>query len=367
MTKVKGSKDGKIITASFDGSAKQYFPALNNTKALVLLSIKGNEFCAGNYLGAIIQRAIATHAFTTFLIADEIFWHNLKQNDFTPNQEPTLRQTAIELGAEYFERNLPYFLEPLAIDIVNFNETHKNKNSFEKIKILNQLAIKSSNFEVLNWQGWVNDEEYQAIKKTITELYDSVDSLKQSIEHTAKNYMNRRKNNSLEEFDLQKSKGYLIEECPAIIWLGAQRNYNFIVYPGEIVEALETSKDFFIVDKSSSPSHPCCFQVEKPQKLLNWLVVNFKRRHAENSPSILAHDSKTSSLISEITKGITLAIFALPYDESTKINLLAKFSTEYLKRLESKKIEPNDVIDDILKNNPVEESIKKVNQEITSN
>jgi hypothetical protein len=341
MTKVKGSKSGQVITASFDGESKQRFPDLSKTKALVLLSIKGNQYCEGNYLDAIIQHAISTYGFTTFLIADEVYWHNLKKSDFDPKQEIVLRQAARHLGIEFFENNLQYFLKPLNITITNFNKTHENKNSLEKVHFLNTLAKASFNFEILLWQDWVNDEEYQKKEKVFFDLYHSIYSLKMSINNAAINYVDRRVCTQFRDFDLQNSKAYLIEESPAIIWVGAKRGYNFIVYAGEMVESLIKTKEFLILDKNSSPPHPYCIQVEKPHTLINWLEVNFKRAHAKKSSSFFS--KHPSTMISEIVKGITLAIFSLPCDETKKIELLINFTTEYLKKIDDQKITENPI------------------------
>src|SRR5262249_6778689 len=98
MPKIKGPKDGKHIIASFESKSKSLFPDLRKTKNLVLLSIKNNEYCEGEYLSAIIQQAIQSYGFSTFLIADEVYWHNLKDKDFSNDKEIKLKEAANLLG-----------------------------------------------------------------------------------------------------------------------------------------------------------------------------------------------------------------------------------------------------------------------------
>lgn len=155
MPKVRGPKDGNIVTASFDSidkknNSKSFFPTLKTTKNLVLLSIRGNEFCTGEYLAAIVNEAVAMHhtphnqsgtqGKTTFLIADEIYWHNLKNT--ADDERDELKMQARVLGESYFEANLGAFLAPLNITPEDFKREYSNKSVDEQIKIINEIALK---------------------------------------------------------------------------------------------------------------------------------------------------------------------------------------------------------------------------------
>jgi hypothetical protein len=154
MARVNGSKHGKTIIAKFNGQSKSLFPHLNQTRIVVLLSVVGNKFCAFDYLNAIVKTALSTFEFTTFLIADEVYWHNLR-NSFLKDEEVALKQQAVQLGSNFFESNLTSFLSPLGITRDDFCLQHQNKSTHERCNILNELA-KNSNFEVVFWSEWIN-------------------------------------------------------------------------------------------------------------------------------------------------------------------------------------------------------------------
>ncbi|VEB37258.1 Uncharacterised protein [Legionella sainthelensi] len=192
MPKVRGPRDGKVITASFDGKEKSLFPSLKTTKDLVLLSIRGNEYCTGEYLGAIVQQAVATHQTpvdhsgakgkATFLIADEIYWHNIKQLISSELEVERLKQEAITIGDDYFLTNLRSFLTPLNMTIEQFNEKYPNQSVNEMITIINQLAEEQGkNFEIVRWKTWVAQNEGQEKINKLMNFYDSVEGLKESV------------------------------------------------------------------------------------------------------------------------------------------------------------------------------------------
>ncbi|KTD74115.1 hypothetical protein [Legionella tucsonensis] len=306
--KVKGPKDGKIVTASFDpankkDNSKSRFPSLKTTKDLVLLSIKGNEFCAGDYLGAIVQQAVATHQTpidysgpkgkTTFLIADEIYWHNLRDKTFSPGEEATLNKLALEEGESYFENNLAAFLVPLGTTVSEFHELYPGVSMDKKISIINQLALQQGkNFEIVRWHTWITQRDFDKTLKDILPHYDNVEGLSVAVDASADDYVKRH---CKEEGDrgvwAERSRSYIKEESPSIMLLAAQLGYNFIIYPGAILPSFTATREYFIVnnhvariEKGHSIKDECthskfCFHTENPSRLVNWLEVNFTRSH----------------------------------------------------------------------------------------
>lgn len=307
MPKVRGPRDGKVITASFDGKEKSLFPSLKTTKDLVLLSIQGNEYCTGEYLGAIVQQAVATHQTpidhsgakgkTTFLIADEIYWHNIKQLASTESEVEMLKQEAIKLGDNYFLSNLEFFLTPFNMTIGQFNEKYPNKSVNEIITIINQLAEEQGkNFEIVRWQTWIAQDESQEKINKMMRFYDSVDGLKVSINKAQDDFVKRHGKDGGEELWRLRSHDYLTEESPAVMWLAASLGYNFIVYPGEILPPFEATKEFFVVSKhvprisqgkniiEECEHNEYSLHTDDPTRLVNWLEVNFKRSHLPKQP-----------------------------------------------------------------------------------
>lgn len=309
MPKVRGPKDGKIITASFDSkdNSKSRFSSLKTTKDLILLSIKGNEYCAGEFLEAIVQQAVAMHQTgsdyagvkgkATFLVADEIYWHNLKEGPSSNENEMTLKRQSMDLGELYLEGNLGAFLAPLGLTRDSFNNSYPTATMDEKIQIINKLAEdKGKNFEIVRWHDWVTQNNFDKDLKEIIPLYSSVEGLRVTIDKTSAEFMARHSHDGEDaRVWLHRSQGYLTEESPSIMLLAARLGYNFIIYPGTILPPFEATREYFVVEnhiarieKGESIKKECthnkfCLHVENPSRLVNWLEVNFKRSH-ENTP-----------------------------------------------------------------------------------
>lgn len=334
MVKVKGSKSGNIVTAHFEGKSKSLYPSLKTTKALVLLSITGNEFCVGDYLKAIVEQACSTHEFTTFLIADEVFWNNLRV-DFSSEEEEELRKQAFELGQTYFEENLSSFLSPLGLSTAQFDEQELKQFPLDKMTCLNRLA-KEKNFEVVNWSSWLKKSSKYLLKKDeIQSLFNSEDVLSDSVEDTASNFARRHETEeNSKDLLLKQSKGYLIEETPGVIWVAASLGYNFITYPGEMIKPFKVAKDFFIKRQlKHNEIDPLSIYSKKPELLVNWLGVSFKRAHdvpEKNNPlknsnnNIDELTNKLGGNITHIMKGVTEGVFGQDIDKNEKIDFLSK-------------------------------------------
>ncbi|KTD69988.1 hypothetical protein Lsan_0072 [Legionella santicrucis] len=357
MPKVRGPRDGKVITASFDGKEKSIFPSLKTTKDLVLLSIRGNEYCAGEYLGAIVQQAVATHQTpidhsgtkgkTTFLIADEIYWHNIKQLTSTESEVELLKQEAIKIGDNYFLTNLGAFLTPLDMTIEQFNEKYPNKSVNEIINIINQLADEQGkNFEIVRWQTWVAQNESQEKINKMMNFYDSVEGLKESISKAQDNFVKRHGKDGEEELWRLRSHDYLMEESPAVMWLAASLGYNFIIYPGEILPPFEATKEFFVVPKhvprisqgkniiEECDHNKYSLHTDDPTRLVNWLEVNFKRSHPPKQP-LVSMESNTSSAETPLKPSISveekMSFFSSSPRKKAKVKVLDKQKEETVK------------------------------------
>lgn len=343
MVKVRGSKDGDVLTAKFNGGSKSFFSTLRNTKSLVLLSVSGNEYCAEGYLKAIIYTALSTHHYVSFLVADEIYWHNLRQ-DFSCDEEIELKNKALVLGDNYLENNLKYFVSALDIDYETFQHQYAHLDINSKVSTINDLAKEKSNFEIVRWQSWVNSSPlYCSIKQKIEKLFNEVDLLKESVKYTADNFSNRHQNERNHyNILLKRSTGYLIEESPAVIWIAASQNYNFIVYPGEMIRSFKASKDYFI-KKLSEHDDEMIISSKNPQLLVNWLEVSFTRSHSKKSHArsddinekinldkLLFGDNTKDS--SAIFKGVTEGVLSLNIEKEEKIELLIDIIMKYKQR-----------------------------------
>lgn len=333
MVKIKGSKNGDILSARFEGKSKSLFPDLKKTKALVLLSIKDNQYCTGSYLKEIIKKAVSDFGFTTFLIADEVYWHNLCQTSGDKERKKQLQEDASLLGKAYFDEYIDYFLSPLGKNISDFDSHLVKQFPLDKQGALNKSA---KNYEVLFWQDWLKKSaSFQKIKSQITALYQTEPNLKDSVHQVASNYVKRHSKEGVSsELLMECSSSYLIEESPSIMWIAAVLNYNFIIYPGEIIPSFSATRDFFI--KNGSGDEPLFIYSQKPELLVNWLKVSFIRsRSCDHNvfndikqPSAVHH-----SIIAQLMQGATQGIFDLPLDNKEKVNLITDILIEYQQKM----------------------------------
>lgn len=330
MVKIKGSKDGDILKARFEGKSKSLFPNLKKTKALVLLSIKGNQYCTGPYLKEIIEKAVSEFEFTTFLIADEVYWHNLCQDfDDKLQRKEQLQEEAVSLGKAYFEEHLEYFLSPLGINVTEF-DTHL----VEQFPLDKQVALNKSakTYEVLYWRDWVKKScAYSKVEPQILALYQTENVLKDSVHQMASDFVRRHSNEGIStDLLMQRSSSYLIEESPAVMWVAASLNYNFIIYPGEIISSFSATRDFFI--KDGADSNPLFVHTNKPELLVNWLEVGFIRSRSsdhslsKNNVPVIGAEQE---VITQLMQGVTTAIMGLSLDNKEKVNLITDVLMTY--------------------------------------
>ncbi|HHF7344361.1 TPA: hypothetical protein ACPSKB_000765 [Legionella feeleii] len=296
MPRVKGK--GPILKANFvgKGKSKKNFSDLSSTTNLMLLSIVGNEYCAGEYLEAALKYSLQHHRYTTLLIADEVYWHNLKPRSseeapLSQDKINELKQKALTLGAEYFESNLQHFLAPLGISAENFNKDHGDKSTKEKITLINSLARRAGlNFQIVGWQDWINSPDFQKNKVDIKQLYETTEHLKKSVEHTAHEFAKRHEQEGGFDLWYQRSIDYLTEESPAVMWLGAALGYNFVTYPGDMIDTFQATKDYFVVPPTLPLHERPSFAIlsEQPHLLVNWMQTYFKRESPKPEKTVTA-------------------------------------------------------------------------------
>ncbi|KTD36759.1 hypothetical protein Lnau_1743 [Legionella nautarum] len=460
----RGPAAGEMLSAEFRGQDARNLVGLNGIKSLVLLSIEGNEYCDRDYLGATILSTLrstaakeppkisqtelsedkrpvepATENFTTFLVADEVYWHNLKtididneeearpralyesrekeyeeeKNESSPSsysefsnlttearaisadsnlrkpalatqlaEEIRLKDKAISLGNAYLERNLEQFLRPFGLNMEEFNTlynfilddtnreteprildlTHEQIINLElavrnaetpidkKIALINQLAIeKQKNFVILRWKDWVNcDQFFKENQHQLMECYSQVPSLQISITKTAKEFATRHKDKggSYDEWYF-RSQGYLTEESPAVMWLGAKHKINRIIYPGEMLDCFKATKELFIKElfivDATNPEKSCPgklpFEIyaEEPKLLVNWIACRFKREYSpeqkadmqkaamakstqDKSPAVVVSPKKQGGTSSSVNQALAA--------NSTRLNNHGLFAAE---------------------------------------
>lgn len=285
----------------FERTPKTLFPSIKDTKKLLLLSIQNSPHCTGQHLQASISNAIGVFDLL-ILIADEVYWNNLKSETYTPEEETALKAQAIALGSEYIEQNWDYFLAAVAphingFCIEDFQTTHRDASIDSKINTLNQLAVQYNlRFKIARWHEWTTAcpasetlSPQQATEESIKlafskkyadicALFQSEESLHTAIETTATHFATRHAHEG--EIDLWKarSRDYLIEEHAALGWIMPRLGYHFLAYPAEITPVFKATRDFFIKHIDSPEANQFCLRVAEPEKLLIWVQIKFKNK-----------------------------------------------------------------------------------------
>ncbi|CDZ78198.1 hypothetical protein BN59_02506 [Legionella massiliensis] len=350
MGRVKGTKGAPIKKTNFHGKDKANVSDLATSKSLVLLSIANSEYCATEFLEATAKQSVQEFGSTTFLIADEVYWHNLQPKDtehLTTDELVALKNHACSLGDTYFNDNIKAFINLFDLETQEkLSALMQNSSVDEKINIINKEAInQQKHFEIVRWKTWTQQQvqdknfDYQKEKGKLAELYSSVDSLSTSIDNAAKVFADRHKKEGGEALWLMRSKGYLTEESPAVVYLGALREYNFIIYPGDKLLPFQKTQDHFIVRKSSSDTaasssapinpniqpnssaQPYLIEVEHPQLFLNWLQPVFTRGISTE----VAETKAASHTVSESPPPISVS-------EEASIDALTKTVLSFIKK-----------------------------------
>lgn len=332
MNRVRGKKGGKILEATMDSACKKHFKDIKETKFLLLISIKGNEYCLNDYLQLMIEKAIKDYGSVSVLIADEVYRHNLRTlsgND----DEDYLRAEALKLGDKFFLENIPYILQALSISQDRFDLACSILDINAQIEWINNYAqAESIDFELVRWQEWLTRDNYLTeFSSEIESLYESVDFLRENLLTTSEDFARRHQSEGEKELWLHRSKAYLKEESPAVMWCSISRGYEFIAYPGSIIAPMEATKKFFL--QSSIPRNAQKFQQNiDPNLIGHWLDVHFKKSHGHTVTNLnpKAHELALERVgffkkavdhhedINSIVVTVTLKVFA---DEKIPTNL----------------------------------------------
>ncbi|WP_019215328.1 hypothetical protein [Legionella tunisiensis] len=113
------------------------------------------------------------------------------------------------------------------------------------------------------------------------QLYTAVQELRETIDYTADEFARRHEQDGGYDLWYYRAVGYLTEESPAVMWIGAALGYNFVTYPGDMLNTFQATKDYFVVPSSLSldTSPPFAIPAEHPNLLVNWMQTYFKREN----------------------------------------------------------------------------------------
>ncbi|MFW0788524.1 tRNA-dependent cyclodipeptide synthase [Gordonia sp. CPCC 205333] len=209
--------------AAFDLKGFQY--DYTDRSTILLVSV-GADYHEGEKLGATIDLLNRSgFARVTVAVADTLQRHNV---DATPAR--AYQQTR-RRGDQWLARNQP-LLDLLTADV-----------------------------DVLRWDDALSDPNYPRALDEIRTVYRTNREYAGAIESTIDRFVARRGEN-LPDVDRIRNgcRTYLLEEVPIIQPLWARQGYDFVVYPQQISNAMQATRDLFVTDGAA------------------WLPLRFKKR-----------------------------------------------------------------------------------------
>ena len=296
----KQPADGTLVT-TFSGKAltSTHREKKKQTTGLILLSIQGNPHCQGLHLQAIVEKAFCLHTEVTILVGDELQWHNLKTGS-VDDQEMVLKQQAIAMGDAYLRNNLQYILNAIQtcfpdFDRYLFETVLQDLSCTDAISTLNEMVTNlGTPFKIVRWRDWVTNPsiDYNSKQSDILALFDIPDSeLNKGLQESTNQYTRRKlkdkpemttdERNTLQE----QSRGYLREECAAIICVGAALGINVMAYPGKLMKLFQITKNTFVLNADAQSSNPLAIMVENRDQLLSEVNIEFKTKKLPQEPA----------------------------------------------------------------------------------
>jgi tRNA-dependent cyclodipeptide synthase len=139
---------------------------------------------------------------------------------------------------------------------------------YESSKIYQALRIP---YSLYRWDQWLKAQEYEAAKNTVDKLYTNDIQFKTAIDTSANKFISRyaRRHPHPNQIDYHRAYAagteYLKEECCVIMNIWRQYDYDFILYPGEMIDAVKMARHHFVLQRNS----------EK----LKWLYIKFRRNN----------------------------------------------------------------------------------------
>lgn len=239
---MKGPKTGvvgaKVSCSDFE---KNQF---HHSHCCLAISV-GQPYHEGERLRAAIDYINENFAQCTIALGDTLQRHNI---------EPSLAETetyqlALKAGDDWLERNTHY-IQALTIP-----------------------------YKIDRWDTWLNTADYRASHALVYAAYENDSNFRAGFHKTIDQFVNRLRNrNDLNEQKLrevaQNSLAFLLEESTIIMLLWQREGYNYIAYPGAMIDALAVTYKKFVAPYQDH--------------LVKWLPLDF-RRYARQTTMPSAH------------------------------------------------------------------------------
>lgn len=134
----------------------------------------------------------------------------------------------------------------------------RNQDSIQQLQI---------DHKILHWEEYLSRKDFQMHKEDILSAYNNNAEFKTAMHHSIDEYVARREK-KIESLDKQMAIDscfqYLAEESAIIMKMWQDLGYNYIIYPGEIPQALKEARAIFIGNVNKD--------------LLKWVTVYIRSR-----------------------------------------------------------------------------------------
>lgn len=230
------SKKEPALRATFRHNVKNSKLIYNDSTVILLIS-PGQEYHEGEKFAATID-LINRSGFKECLIiiGDTNYRHTLKIID--ASSDDVLYLKAQEVGEQWLTRNY---------------------------KFLGQLQM---NYKITRWASWFAHPTYEEHRKTVDYFYEHDLKFREAFLKSANEFVARimERQNMIVSYEeaINASLEYLKEECAIIMPVWAELGFNIIIYPSNMLEAME--KTYETIVKPNMGDH------------LIWLPLRFKRK-----------------------------------------------------------------------------------------
>jgi len=223
---MKGPKDG-VICASINQNLVTT-DLVKNQHCCLAISV-GQDYHEGIKLETAINLIDKTFAKCTIALGDTLQRHNMMETD-------NPYQAALQAGDEWLERNRPIF---------------------EKLSIP---------YEIQRWDRWLLQQDFQKQCDLIKTTYEYDPVFRIGFNKTVAIF-SERLGKRCTDLDLKKTEqqsiNFLLEECAIIMLMWQREKFDYITYPGEMIDALQVTYEKFVKAQQVN--------------ILKWVPLQFKR------------------------------------------------------------------------------------------
>jgi tRNA-dependent cyclodipeptide synthase len=191
---------------------------LARSKVIVPISI-GNTSYESIRLTAILNFLNKKVGQCDVVIADTLQRHNLRISNPDLTESELILKTK-KMGQDWLARNQYSFLE--------LTQPH----------------------HVFYWDEYLKNIQFNEAHEKIIQLYRENQEFQMSVQNTIANFTHRSSKWNPNGIDQKDCTAYLLEETAILILLFAEHQYNFIVYPNDMLPCLKCAREFFLTKTS---------------------------------------------------------------------------------------------------------------------